>query len=49
MTAAALGTTIELETLDGAEAIEVKAGAQHGQILKIRGPRRAAPARHRPR
>ena len=41
MTAAALGTTIELETLDGAESIEVKAGAQHGQILKI--PARGVP------
>ena len=41
MTAAALGTMIELETLDGAESIEVKAGAQHGQILKI--PARGVP------
>ena len=41
MTAAALGTTIELETLDGAESIEVKAGAQHGQIMKI--PARGVP------
>ncbi|MGH8774846.1 MAG: molecular chaperone DnaJ [Jiangellaceae bacterium] len=35
MTAAALGTTIELETLDGKESLEVKAGAQHGQALTV--------------
>ena len=35
MTAAALGTTVELETLDGAETLEVKAGAQHGQTLTV--------------
>jgi molecular chaperone DnaJ len=41
MTAAALGSTIELETLDGPESLEVKAGAQHGQTLKI--PARGVP------
>jgi molecular chaperone DnaJ len=41
MTAAALGTTIELETLDGPESLEVKPGAQHGQTLKI--PARGVP------
>jgi molecular chaperone DnaJ len=35
MTAAALGTTIELETLDGTETIEVKAGAQAGQTVSV--------------
>jgi molecular chaperone DnaJ len=35
MTAAALGTTVELETLDGTESIEVGPGAQHGQTLTV--------------
>jgi molecular chaperone DnaJ len=37
MTAAALGTTLELETLDGPEAIEVKPGTQSGQTVTLRG------------
>ncbi|MBD0293149.1 MAG: molecular chaperone DnaJ [Jiangellaceae bacterium] len=41
MTAAALGTTVELETLDGVETLEVRPGAQHGQLLKI--PARGVP------
>ncbi len=36
MTAAALGTTIDLETLDGPENIEVRAGTQSGQVLTLR-------------
>ncbi len=36
MTAAALGTTIELETLDGDEAIVVKPGTQAGQTVTLR-------------
>jgi molecular chaperone DnaJ len=35
MTAAALGTTVELETLDGTESIEVRPGVQHGQTLTV--------------
>jgi molecular chaperone DnaJ len=41
MTAAALGTTIELETLDGTETIEVKPGAQPDQTLTV--PARGVP------
>ncbi len=36
MTAAALGTSISLETLDGDEAIEVKPGTQSGQTVTLR-------------
>jgi len=36
MTAAALGTAIELETLDGVEAIDVKPGTQSGQTVTLR-------------
>lgn len=36
MTAAALGTTIDLETLDGTEAIDVRPGTQPGQVLVLR-------------
>jgi molecular chaperone DnaJ len=35
MTAAALGTSVPLETLDGDETIEVKSGAQHGEQIKL--------------
>jgi molecular chaperone DnaJ len=35
MVAAALGTTIELETLDSAENLEVRAGAQPGETIKL--------------
>jgi molecular chaperone DnaJ len=41
MTAAALGTNVELETLDGKEVIEVRPGAQHGE--RIRLPARGVP------
>jgi len=37
MTAAALGTSITLETLDGPEDIEVRPGTQSGQVLTIKG------------
>jgi molecular chaperone DnaJ len=37
MTAAALGATIDLETLDGSEPFEVRAGTQPGQVFTIRG------------
>jgi molecular chaperone DnaJ len=36
MTAAALGTTIELETLDGPESIEVRPGTQAGHVVTLR-------------
>ena len=36
-TAAALGSHIDLETLDGVEAIEIKAGTQPGHVLTLRG------------
>ncbi|MGH9217581.1 MAG: molecular chaperone DnaJ [Acidimicrobiales bacterium] len=41
MTAAALGTKVELVTLDGTEAVEVRPGAQHGQKLTV--PARGIP------
>lgn len=47
MTAAALGTSVPLELLDGTEEIGVKAGTQSGSVvtLKARGiPHLAAPA-----
>lgn len=37
MTAAALGTTIELETFDGAHPLELRAGAQPGDVSTVRG------------
>ncbi len=37
MTAAALGTTVELETLDGDESVAVTAGTQSGEVLTLRG------------
>ncbi len=37
MTAAALGTSIELDTFDGTESIEVKAGTQSGEVSTLRG------------
>jgi molecular chaperone DnaJ len=36
MTAAALGTSIDLETLDGPETIDVRAGTQSGQTVTLR-------------
>jgi molecular chaperone DnaJ len=37
MTAAALGTTIEMETLDGNETVDVRPGTQTGDIATMRG------------
>lgn len=37
MTAAALGTTLTVVTLDGEETVDVKAGTQSGTILTLRG------------
>jgi molecular chaperone DnaJ len=37
MTAAALGTVLELETLDGAQEIDLRPGTQPGQIITLRG------------
>ena len=37
MTAAALGTGIELETLDGVESVDVRPGTQPGAVLTLRG------------
>jgi molecular chaperone DnaJ len=37
MTAAALGTTIELETLDGTETIDITRGTQPGELHTLRG------------
>jgi molecular chaperone DnaJ len=36
MSAAALGTTLKLETLDGAEDLDIKAGTQAGSVLTLR-------------
>jgi len=37
MTAAALGTTVKLETLDGEETVDVAAGTQSGTVVTLRG------------
>jgi molecular chaperone DnaJ len=37
MTAAALGTTIKLETLDGTDDFDVRSGAQSGEVSTLRG------------
>ncbi len=47
MTAAALGTSIELDTLDGDEHLEVRAGTQSGQVVTLRQKGVDAPARAR--
>ena len=50
MTAAALGTALTLETLDGEEELDIRAGHPAGQTcITAARPGRAAPARHRPR
>jgi molecular chaperone DnaJ len=36
MTAAALGTSLSLETLDGGESIDVKAGTQSGAVITLK-------------
>jgi molecular chaperone DnaJ len=37
MTAAALGTVLDLETLDGPEQLDVRPGTQAGQVISLRG------------
>ena len=37
MTAAALGTSVTLDTLDGPLDVEVKAGTQSGEVVTVRG------------
>lgn len=37
MTAAALGTSLELETLDGPEEIDIRPGTQPGQVITLHG------------
>ncbi|POM24334.1 Chaperone protein DnaJ [Actinomadura rubteroloni] len=37
MTAAALGTSVTLETLDGAEEIDIRPGTQSGQVITLAG------------
>ena len=37
MTAAALGTTLQLDTFDGAQSIDIKPGTQAGEALTMRG------------
>ena len=37
MTAAALGTNVDLETFDGTETIDVKPGSQPGETITLRG------------
>ena len=49
MTAAALGTEMTLETFDGQQEIDVKAGTQSGRDHHPARPRRHPPARLRPR
>jgi molecular chaperone DnaJ len=35
MTAAALGTSVQMETLDGAETIDIRPGTQSGQVIPL--------------
>ena len=37
MTAAALGTTLQLETLDGARDVDIKPGTQAGDVITLKG------------
>jgi molecular chaperone DnaJ len=37
MTAAALGTTVNFDTLDGSESLSVKPGTQAGSVVTLRG------------
>ena len=37
MTAAALGATIPLETFDGEQGVDVRAGAQTGDTIRLKG------------
>ena len=49
MTAAALGTTVPLETLDGLEEVDIRPGTQSGHDRDAAGARRPAPAPAGPR
>ncbi len=37
MTSAALGTSVQLETFDGSEDVDIRPGTQHGQVHTLRG------------
>ena len=37
MTAAALGTTVKLDTFDGSNELEIKSGTQAGDAMTLRG------------
>jgi molecular chaperone DnaJ len=37
MTAAALGTTLTIETLDGVEEVDIRPGTQPGQVIRLHG------------
>ena len=37
MTAAALGTVLTIETLDGVQEVDVRPGTQHGDVVTLRG------------
>jgi molecular chaperone DnaJ len=37
MTAAALGTVLKLDTLDGTDELEIKPGTQAGDVMTLRG------------
>jgi molecular chaperone DnaJ len=37
MTAAALGTAVKFDTLDGSESLSVKPGTQSGSVVTLRG------------
>jgi len=37
MTAAALGTSVDLESLDGTETIDIRPGTQSGEVIGLRG------------
>ena len=37
MTAAALGTSLTVETLDGVEEIDIRPGTQSGQVIPLYG------------
>jgi molecular chaperone DnaJ len=37
ITDAALGTEVEIETLDGPTKVKIEAGAQHGDLLTLKG------------
>ena len=49
MTAAALGTKVPLETLDGLEEVDIRPGTQSGQSIPLHAARHHASARRRPR